>query len=488
MRFSTPQRAALGRFQRNVRTLLLRRRRRPLDYIRWLPGQWRFLHDDGGKHRMKLFRAGNQAHGKTWAGLAEAHYRAIGKHPFIDVPKGPVEIWVICAAWAQSISIQAKFWQLAGRSGHLHEDTEFDPVKGFRGKNPAVRYKNGSILRFKTTNQGGLNLAGATIDFALFDEPPKDQRIFGEVQKRVMRRAGTVALTLTPINAPTDWLKKLVDEGVVNETHVRLEPKNLIPVGASKPLRLADGTPMDDAWIERIRLETVPHEAPVVLDGEWEIRLEDRVFQAFNKLDHVHDQLPVGREVNVALGVDYGTKAGKQVAILVLFWEEKRDDQTFFGIYVLDEYVDEDGKSAPEDDARGILRMLRRHGWGWHNLDQAWGDRLYLRGPATRKSNKDLQAAIARQLRMSSGDLTPDIRTAKRGAGKGGGSVDVGVRFLHHAMVRGLFGVHPRCEHLIESFFKWKYTEDHKDPIDALRYALEPQIFGVGRRRGRRRR
>ena len=199
------KRAARIRRVRSVRELRRRVQRGPARYVRWLPGQLSFLTDPS---RFKMARWGNQWGGKTTAGLFEVDCRCKGVHPFFPVPPPPIEAWIICASWSQSLAIQKKFWQ-AVDPRDLDPATSFDELKGFKGKNPAVKYRNGSIVRFKTTMQGGLNLSSATIHVALFDEPPKTQRIYGEITKRLMKTNGTCLLTLTPVNAPCDWLEKL---------------------------------------------------------------------------------------------------------------------------------------------------------------------------------------------------------------------------------------------------------------------------------------
>ncbi len=50
---------------------------------------------------------------------------------------------------------------------------------------------------------------------AWFDEPPWTSRIFGEVQKRVLKagRYGRLGMIMTPINVPTiEWLRVEVEE------------------------------------------------------------------------------------------------------------------------------------------------------------------------------------------------------------------------------------------------------------------------------------
>ena len=46
-------------------------------------------------------------------------------------------------------------------------------------------------------------------------------------------------------------------------------------------------------------------------------------------------------------------------------------------------------------------------------------------------------------------------------------------------MHQGRFGVHPRCKRLVEAIPRYSMRDDDaKDPVDALRYALDPWIFG----------
>ena len=465
----------LLRATRSARRLRRGAAAHPLRWYRWLPNQQRYLMSGA---RRKIIRQGNQWGGKSTVALAEMIFRALGHHPFLVVHSPPVDLWVICASWQQSLAIQKKLWALVPKH-QVHPDTVFDPIRGFRGRNPACQFKNGSIIRIKTTGQGGLNLSSDTIHGALFDEPPTSPRLYSEVDKRLLRTGGPLMMSLTPINAPTDWLKELCESGAIDDLHAPLLPENLIPVGSDRPIRLEDGTICDAEWIAQVREETLAHEVPVVVDGEWEFRVTGRVFVAFNETRHAHRAMPSGK-VKLALGVDYGMKVGKQIALLVAVQGAPGDER----VWVIDEAVGGEMTSVA-DDARAITEMLGRHNIPWKKLDHAWGDRLYLRGAADRKSNRELMRALAIRLALKSDDdLRPRIRTVKRGKGRGRGSVDAGCRFLHQAMLRrGAFQVHPRCARLIEALNRWDYTDsDEKDPIDALRYALQDYVFA---RRGR---
>lgn len=461
-----------------VRALAREAEEDPSAWMQWLPPQDEFHKDP---KPVKLLRTGNQV-GKTTAGLTEVHWRAMGAHPHYATHEPPIEAWVICASWSQSLAIQAKFYAIAQR--YLIDNTRFDAVNGFHANRPTARYPNGSIVRFKTTQQNSLDLAGATIDLAMFDEPPKSPRIFEEVRKRLLRRQGTLLMCLTPVNAPCGWLRDLCEAGQVSDHHWRLEPEAMIPVGETEPLTLPDGTPMDEAWIDELRRNTLPQEVPVVVDGEWEMRVEGRVFSQFDATQMVSDVPPEGEQV-ICLGIDHGSKVGKECAVLVLVDRSGDQDR----ITVWDEYVGRENTSTSQD-ARGILDMLKRNRIRWSQLDEAWGDRLYIRGPADKKSNRDMIDSLARLLSIPSQSLSPSIRTVKRGRGRGKGSVDSGCRYLHQAMVHdGHFQVHPRCEKVIESLQKWDYRDDEwKDAIDAIRYSLQRQIFAPARRRKQKRR
>lgn len=406
----------------------------------------------------------------------------MGVHPYRPCQQHG-EYWVICASWSQSIAIQGKLHALLPAS-RVHPRSEFSVSRGYRGTHPAVevRHEDGgwSIIRFKTTQQGSLNLAGATIRGALFDEPPASEGIYAEVVKRVQSTGGWVAIAMTPIGAPVDWLRDLVARGGIEDIHVPLSPEALIPLGSSRPRRLADGTVCDATWIALIEAQTPAHEIPVRIHGEWETRSVDGYFDgAWDPTRMVHDRIPTG-DVRLVLGIDHGDRPGKQCVYLIAVDEQHASGHP--DVYVLDEYVGTLGTETPEDDARGVIAMLRRSGLGWSDLHRAMGDRVHKPGKGQQKSNTDLGAQIAKQLRVP--ELRPPILTAKRGEGRGNGSVGIRSRWLHQQMVRGLFAVHPRCARLVESIPRYTGRDDDwKDPIDAIVYGLDPYVYGTWRAR-----
>jgi phage terminase large subunit-like protein len=446
---------------------------------------------------------GNQALGKTTVALSDLLACALGEHPFRESGREKsATYWLICASWAQSIAIQGKLYDLIPPS-RLHPETVFTSARGFRGKHQSVqvRHRDGtySQIRFKTTKQGTLDLAGATVDGGvLFDEPPASQAVYSEVSKRTLATGAWVSIAMTPVGAPVDWIADLAAEGLLEDIHTPLDPEQLVPVGHTRPRILGDGTVCDAEWIAEIIRQTPAHEVPVRVHGEFQMRVVDRMFDAFvssGPKSHVHDRVPT-TDCRVLLGIDHGSKASgktgsKQIATLILVDESawQGEGEGHSKVYVLDEFSPGE-QSTPEIDAKGILAMLSKHGLAWSDIDEAWGDRVHMaHRPSQRKSNKDLMVQIARQLGTTRPALSPQIRTVKRGTGRGRGSVDVGVRYLHHQMVRsGGFGVHPRCTRVIEALDRWAGLDDNfKDACDSLRYALDSYAFGVrgpGMRRG----
>jgi phage terminase large subunit-like protein len=458
----------------------------PLRWMRWLRPQAELLRQNA---RIVLYRGGNQVIGKTTAGLAKVLFEATGTNPFTKPFGEAAEYWVICASWPQSVAIQKKLWDLVPKR-LLHPDTVFTDVRGFKGKNPVVQVLHVptgkySTIRFKTTQQGALNLAGASIRGALFDEPPKSQAVYSEVVKRVMAAGGWVLLTLTPIGAPVDYLRAECERGVIVDIHARLTPQNVCYDGTDEPLVRPDGTVCDADYIAEIEHTTLPQDVPIRVHGEWETRVEGRVFRAFDSrvgLGHVTDQVP-DADMVLCLGVDHGSKDFKQIGLLVGI------DQNTGGVHVFDEYVGA-GDTLPDDDAAGVLAMLGRWGWEWKDLELAHGDKPYDAGRTKgigRKSNKELESSIAKKLRVNRERLSPRIQQAKTGAGGGRGSIDRGCTWLHRAMLReDGFKVQSRCVRLIEALERWDYTDsDFKDPIDALRYATWRQAMRGGPREAR---
>ena len=461
-------------------TLALGARATPAALYDWLPLQDDYLRSQS---RYRLLRTGNQVVGKTTVGCHDLSLHAMGLHPYRSAGRvGPGEYWLVCASWAQSVAIQTKLFQMLPTS-RLHPTTRFDAVRGFVGQNPAVRvlHEQGgySVIRIKTTNQGGLSLASATIDGCVVDEPPKSQRIYTELMSRVERR-GWLSILMTPVNAPTDYLREVVDQDHTPwvDLHRPLTPAELVPVGGRSPLIDGLGQPMDADWIKARSAKVPAHEVGIVVHGEWELRATDRYFSAWNM--QTGGPLPE-MDLWTSLGVDHGSKPGKQCYVLVGVVDLGPCEMPH--VYVLEEYVDPTGRAVPLQDARSLLDMLARQGWSWQDLDDACGDRALMYGRGGEKSNRQLAVAVNRLLGRR-GQLRPRLRTIKKGHERGAGSALRRSRYLHWLTAQSRLTVAPHCTAVLEALASWDGSSRHaaKDIIDALMYSLDRWCFDKIRR------
>jgi phage terminase large subunit-like protein len=452
----------------------------PLSWVRWTPPQAEWLRLSAPR---KLLRAGNQL-GKTWSAMAEVVWRALGCHPYYPTRAPPVEIWVVCTSWAQSVAIMGKFWALVPRA--RLKQARFDPRSGFGKDNPAVVFDNGSVVRFRTTNQGPEALAGATIDYVAIDEPC-DEDVYRELDRRVLRRGGQVGITLTPINRPCDWLRAMVDQGAVREVHARLTEANLTPVGAPGPLRLLDGTPMDAAWIAEQRRVTPALYAPVVLDGDWETRPEGVFFTCFDRSRHVNDRAALDAArgtIRWVLGIDYAAADREygQVGVLSQVQPYTDDRGRHQELVIVEDLVALPGISSAEQFAGGLLAMLGRQGLRWRDLHAVYGDNP-VASRWVEKSNIILTRALTRDMGIPPHALAPRVLNAKDGP-PSAGALDAGCRYVYEGLSAGRILLRARCDVLARAIETWDYTRDHpgKDVIDALRYGLKDYIFRLDRR------
>jgi hypothetical protein len=477
-----PDAARLERLAEVLRELERRRLEDPLSTMEWLPGQLAFLSSTA---KRKLLRAGVQAQGKTFAGGAETIWRARGDHPCKDVPAAPNLQWVVTATERQGGIVQRKVWDLLPKA-ELHPACVFDPVKGaFKGRYPKVIFRNGSEIEFRTGGGDPLNLASGGISHAWVDEPPENEEAYNELLGRLLRSNGDLSLTLTPWHRPCDWLREKCEAGEIEDLHFRLTPENLVFPGG-RVHTLEDGTPCDQDWIDRVVAETSRIIVPVKVHGEWEFQAEGAYFEGAwdpTRMILDEDPAPAPNEF-LLLGIDHGgDRPGSQCAHLMVVDPDHPSGHP--AVHVLDEYVAAPGKPLCEDDARGILAMLKRNNLEWGELRQAAGDRAMRTGRGDRKSNLDLHVAIAKLLGVPHRSLRPIIRSAKRGEGRGAGSVGVRSHWLYQQMVRGCFTVARRCHRLIEALPRYvgTPTDPCKDPVDSCLYGCDSLTYGRWKKR-----
>lgn len=443
------------------------------------------------RSKRRLLRTGNQVGGKTTAALVEALWWATHTHPYRQTPARPVQVWFVCVSWTQSLNIQHKLWKLCPKAA-LTPDTlrRYSPERGFGANAPVVTFLDGSQIWVKTGKQDALDQAGGTVDLVCYDEPPKRQRNFSELERRLTRTGGDLVLTMTPVNARIDWIRELAEGGGITDLHFRCTPE-MMRLSNGTVLRTDAGEVMDADWIAGERKKVMSWEEPVVIDGEWEMRAAGQLFEGWNHEAHiVRDVYGApnigfkGRPVRLVLGLDWGDESLRTAGILcaVQRGDEKKGTPT--RIWVIDEYVPKSGTTLSMD-ADGVLAMLARHGLRWSMLASVHGDKKYTdaKGRVTKKSNARFEAAVSLRL-GTAGRTSPRVESAKKGARRGAGALWSSVRWIHERMLTpGGFMVDARCAGLIEAIDTWDGTDKHiaKDRIDGLRYALVEEWAGSAR-------
>lgn len=465
------------RLRGNLGELSRRRAASPLDYFRWLVPQHAWLCMPGDK----LYRAGNQALGKSTAALAEIIWRAMGTHPHYPTPAPPIQIIVCSLNQAQSISIQGKFFDLLP-AGALAEDCEYNPKTGFGANRPLTTFACGSTIRWVTDDQGPRAVAGATVDVVLVDEPCSPE-MMRELRKRLLVRGGTLLMSLTPINGPVQHIRDAVETGLIPEVHAELTVDNLRHADDGTIRTLADGTLCDEAWIAEMWRKEPASWAGITLNGLWEVRPEGAWFAPiWDASKHVSDRARLDGETRWHLGIDYAAADRPQGLVAVLVLVEAGRSETGHAVesVIVEDMVSLPGTATVTMFAQDILRMLARNGIQWRHLRTVYGDNP-VQGRHEYKGNYDLTRRLAHELKIAQNGLSPRVMGAKEKMR--GGSRDTGCRYLYEALASGRLVVRSRCGPLVEAIETWDYTAQHpaKDRIDALRYALKDYIFPLGR-------
>lgn len=411
-------------------------------------GQERF-HRDASQFR--YLRASNQV-GKTIAGSAEAWWYALGRHPFRPNIE-PGEGWIVMPDLNDWAKVSAKLREMEP-PGALHPACRYDTAKGYMyGGARRVMCSNGSLMVPKSGSQQQTALAGATIGWIWFDEPPRESH-WGEALSRVAVRGGAAWLTFTPIGKPLAWLRDYflgnTETGVAghpewSETRLALSPE-------SCPHR----TPED---IATQIASYSPWEYAQRVEGSWSGVTKDRYLSGFSE-GCVIDVDPLPSMERIGIGIDHGEQVGKEYAVLV--------GTDGYRSYALDEYNALAG-STPAMDAAAILAMLARWGVSPFQVSICRGDTNSAGKLGSGLSvNAILEAEFARLTKMSH----PPFRVAIPNKGKG--SVDAGLRMMNTAFISGRLIILPSCPRLIHSAQHWrgKGDSDLKDAIDAARYVL----------------
>ncbi len=406
------------------------------------------------QHDRRFLIAGNQI-GKSVALSAEAWWLSLGRHPFRVSPGANSIGWIVCAdlrsGWP-NISRKMKALQ---PPGILDERTKYDDARGytFMGSK-MIRLSNGAIIVGKSGTQELIALSGATIDWLLFDEVPK-QAHFSEARSRLAVRGGPCFMSFTPIGRPVDWLRD----------HVEGNPKT--------------GEDPRESWdVQRVELnaDNCPHRTPediaaqIASYGPWEYQQRvlakwdgvsmERWIPGFTESCLFDDDAAPKQVDSVGLGWDHGERPGSSVCYLVA--------QRGKRLYVLGETVSKE-RNTPKEEAAHVLQMLAKWGVQPQHIDNARGD-------SNSAGRMGMGLSVNDMLERAFADLVGSSRAPFdiRVPYKGRGSVKARARMLNAACVDGRFFVHEGCTALIHTLRHWRgENNDLKHPYDAVAYIAD---------------
>ena len=357
----------------------------PFRYFVPTKPQNQFINDPS---KIKMLLGGNQI-GKSASTCYLLVAHCLGLHPTLKTDPPPIEAWLITHSHEQSRTLQQKLFDMIPKNS-LHESIEFKRGKGFTGMSPVVRFKNDSIIRIKTANQG-LGLASATANLICIDEPV-EMDVFNECLARTIRggssgKRGIVAITMTPVGGvDVSYLEDMIESKKISVTVGRLCVEDTTPMNL-EPLLSAE-------QIQSVVDSFLPIDREARVNGSFHVAPLGIIFTHFN--DDMISSLPApkGGEYRFSIGIDHGSTPNSQCAILCAI---DMKDALRPKVYVLDEYSA--GEAPPEAHARAILSMLERHKIPYNKVEWT-GDSEHTGRGGFKMSNLTLMRAFESVLQL----------------------------------------------------------------------------------------
>ncbi len=195
-----------------------RHRVNPLSFYNHLSQQLAF-HNDPSKDK-NLF-GGNRG-GKTEEAAEYGLIKGLAK------PKQ--RIWLCSETFSDSVNImQRKVWELLPKNqiayGH------YDDINGF--VNRKLKLKNGTLIMFKSYDQGVESFAQDDVDLIINDEePPYD--IYKEQRMRLIDRNGEMVISMTSTKGVTDLIADIFEDCDIIQSQYAEHIKETLPVIAEK--------------------------------------------------------------------------------------------------------------------------------------------------------------------------------------------------------------------------------------------------------------
>jgi phage terminase large subunit-like protein len=171
------------------------------------------------QHRNRWLFGGNRT-GKTVGGAVEAVWMALGIHPWKKVPV-PNRGWVVSLTNEVQRDVAQReflYWMPKHRVKNI-------TVRAGRKDDPenaiidTIVLDNGSVVGFKSCDQGREKFQGTSQHWIWFDEEPP-RPIYDECKMRVIDTRGWIWGTMTPLLGLT-WVYEVIYENEIGDPNVR---------------------------------------------------------------------------------------------------------------------------------------------------------------------------------------------------------------------------------------------------------------------------
>jgi phage terminase large subunit-like protein len=248
----------------------------PISFYNHLPLQQKFHNDES---KVKGIFGGNRA-GKTEEGSEYVISKCLAK------PKQ--RWWASAETFQDSVNIQQrKVWDLVPKNRLKYG--RYDEINGFT--NRKLLFDNGSMILFKSYDQGRESFASDDVDGIWNDEePPYD--IYKEQRMRLIDRNGEMIFTMTSLKGITDLIQDLFeDHDVIESAFAPLVKKELPRIVNKNGMRFYMLWTPENPHIDQKRVleevKLMPTDEIMARIYGLPINLSGKIYMAFNKGVHV---------------------------------------------------------------------------------------------------------------------------------------------------------------------------------------------------------
>lgn len=350
--------------------------------------------------------------------------------------------------------------------------------RGFNDGN-VCKLKNGSWIQLLNYKQDPQAHASVSLHGVILDEPPP-YAFFREAEKRVFDTGGFVWVTMTAVDRPIAWLKKVVQNGV------ELGLWSFYQVALSHE-NCPWYTP-EQIEAEKARARLAPWSYAQTIEGAWDGVTVGRWFSGFESQRNATVHEPAngwpwpGEDIHLSLSVDHGEAAGHTHWILFGYQYKRVRGRLYVAIRALCEWTNE-RRMGEEEEARSVRAALDEVGVTLDMIGWAVGDTNSAGKSSTARSMNEV---FEQEFARLEGRHVNMPRLLFRPARKGADSVTGGVarcNQLFASVVDGVtcLSVHVSCEHLMETLSHWAGKDDAlKHAGDAFRYGISEILRECG--------